>query len=104
MRPPSGAASTHAATPATIRTMVAVVVANGSGPSASSQVVLRGDRPYLMTGMLCGESAERILAGDLRRTGFVAPHQAFGARETIASTASMGVTMETTSSARREAA
>jgi len=76
------------------------VIANGSGPGARSQVVLRGDRPYVMTGILCGESAERILAGDLRRTGFVAPHQAFGAREMIASTARMGVTLEETSSAR----
>lgn len=76
-----------------------VIVAKGTGPSGSSEVILRGDKPYYMTGVMCGYAAEIILAGKIKSTGFTSPYEAFGARELIEATAPMGITIECTSSA-----
>ncbi|MDD9937367.1 MAG: DUF5938 domain-containing protein [Myxococcales bacterium] len=69
------------------------VWAEGRGSQVTSRCVLRGSKPYVLTGHLGGEAAERILAGNILKTGFVGTHEAFGARSIMKSFEKCGATM-----------
>ena len=71
-----------------------LVWAEGSGPGVEVCHALRGSRPYVLTGHLAGEAAQRILAGEVHRHGFVGTHQAFGARSILESFAPLGCQLE----------
>lgn len=61
------------------------------GTASGKQIVLHTTSPYLQTGVLCAEAAQRILAGRLRAVGFQAPTAAFGHRELMAALAEQGL-------------
>lgn len=67
-----------------------VLVCHGRGTSAGVRVVLRGNSPYAQTGVFGAEAARRVLLGQLLKTGFVSPAQAFGARNLLAAQAEEG--------------
>lgn len=67
-----------------------VLSCHGRGSTTSVNVVLRGNSPYIQTGVLGAEAARRVLRGQLRATGFVSPAQAFGARSLLAALAEEG--------------
>ncbi|WP_287364509.1 DUF5938 domain-containing protein [Thauera sp.] len=62
----------------------------GRGKTASVNVVLRGNAPYIQTGVLGAEAARRVLRGQLQAVGFVSPAKAFGARNLLAALAEEG--------------
>jgi len=67
-----------------------VLSCHARGKTQSVSVVLRGNSPYLQTGVLGAEAARRVLRGQLQATGFVSPAQAFGARSLLGALAEEG--------------
>ncbi len=67
-----------------------VVSCQGRGNNNSVSVVLRGNSPYIQTGVFAAEACRRILAGGSRAKGFCSPARAFGHRELLASIAEQG--------------
>lgn len=64
-----------------------VLSCHARGDTVSRTVVLRGNSPYIQAGVWAAESVRRILAGQLRATGFASPCKAFGHRELLAAAA-----------------
>lgn len=62
----------------------------GRGDTESVTVVIRGNCPYIQTGALQADAANRVLLGKILETGFVSPAQAFGGRNLLATLASQG--------------
>ena len=62
----------------------------GRGNTGGVNVVLRGNSPYLQTGALAAEACNRILSGQLLKTGFQPITKAIGARNIIAAWADLG--------------
>ncbi len=60
-----------------------MVVCYGRGRNVGTEFVLHLAAPYSWTGDLCAEAAERILNGQLKRTGFQSAATAFGHRELL---------------------
>jgi len=60
-----------------------MVVCYARGRQTASEFVLHLAAPYSWTGDLCAESAERILNGKLKKTGFQSAAIAFGHRELL---------------------
>ncbi|MBI2890251.1 MAG: saccharopine dehydrogenase NADP-binding domain-containing protein [Nitrospirae bacterium] len=60
-----------------------VVMAAGESEGDRKICVLYGSRPYVITGVLCGWAAQRLLAGAHKRVGVISTAQAFGAEETL---------------------
>lgn len=69
-----------------------VVLAAGEGKGDRKISVLYGSCPYVVTGFICGQASEWLLAGKYRRTGVISTAQAFGASETIEALKEIGVT------------
>ncbi|MGQ0622608.1 MAG: saccharopine dehydrogenase family protein [Panacagrimonas sp.] len=67
-----------------------VLACYGRGNSESVTVILRGNSPYSQTGVFGAEAARHVLAGTVKKTGFVSPAQAFGARQLLAALAAEG--------------
>jgi hypothetical protein len=63
---------------------------HGRGDTESVSVVLRGNSPYIQTGIFAAEACRKILLGTHRGKGFMSPAGAFGAREMIAAIAASG--------------
>ena len=61
-----------------------VISCIGRGNVSGVRVVLRGNSPYIQTGLLGAEACRRILEGQLLATGFQSPAKAFGARNLMA--------------------
>ncbi|WBX84288.1 saccharopine dehydrogenase family protein [Sphingosinicella microcystinivorans] len=57
-----------------------VISCIGRGNTTGVSVVLRGNSPYIQTGLLAAEGCRRILRGQLLAAGFQSPAKAFGAR------------------------
>lgn len=70
------------------------VVAWGTGNGVTSRAVLQGQTPYITTGHMCAESAQRCLEGKVKKTGYVSAAQAFGHREMIKSMDRVGCHLE----------
>lgn len=68
----------------------AMVSCHARGNTASRTVVLRGNAPYLQTGVFAAEAIRRILIGRVGAAGFASPCAAFGHRELIAALAEEG--------------
>lgn len=68
-----------------------VVLAAGESDIERKICLLLGSRPYVTTGFLCGEAAERLLSGKYKRTGVVSTPQAFGAKEILQALTNCGV-------------
>lgn len=60
-----------------------VISCIGRGNVSGVKVVLRGNSPYIQTGLLGAEACRRILSGQLLATGFQSPAKAFGARQIL---------------------
>ena len=60
-----------------------VISCIGRGNVSGVKVVLRGNSPYIQTGLLAAEACRRILAGQLLATGFQSPARAIGARQIL---------------------
>jgi hypothetical protein len=60
-----------------------MVVCYARGRQTASEFVLHLAAPYSWTGDLCAELAERILNGQLKKTGFQSAAAAFGHRELL---------------------
>ncbi len=67
-----------------------VISCFGRGNTNSITVVLRGNSPYIQTGVFAAEACRRILAGHHRATGFSSPTRAFGYRELLGAIAEQG--------------
>lgn len=67
-----------------------VISCIGRGNVSGVRVVLRGNSPYIQTGVLGAETCRRILGGELLATGFQSPARAFGARNLMAAWAEHG--------------
>lgn len=68
----------------------ALVSCHARGNTESRTVVLRGNSPYLQTGVFAAEAVRRILIGSLRNIGFASPCAAFGHRELMAALSEEG--------------
>ena len=55
----------------------------GRGNTQSLSVVLRGNRPYIQTGVIGAEAARRALLGQLDTVGFTSPTRLYGARQLL---------------------
>lgn len=73
--------------PAVNRCTLAV---HGKGDTESVTVIIRGNSPYIQTGILQAEAARRVLLGKVLKTGFVSPAEAFGARALLGELAEEG--------------
>lgn len=60
-----------------------VISCIGRGNCGGVRVILRGNSPYIQTGLLAAEACRRILNGSLLATGFRSPAIAFGARNLL---------------------
>ncbi|MES2127936.1 MAG: DUF5938 domain-containing protein [Pseudomonadota bacterium] len=60
-----------------------VIVVHGQGRQVTSSYVMNLSAAYTWTGDLCAEAAQRLLGGQLKKTGFQSPAKAFGHRELI---------------------
>jgi hypothetical protein len=60
-----------------------MVVCYARGRQTASEFILHLAAPYSWTGDLCAEAAERILNGQLKKTGFQSAATAFGHRELL---------------------
>nr|MBP8926456.1 hypothetical protein [Pseudomonadales bacterium] len=67
-----------------------VLCCYGRGNTESVSVVMRGNSPYIQTGIVAAEACRQILLGKHRGAGFSSPCAAFGAREMIAANAARG--------------
>jgi short subunit dehydrogenase-like uncharacterized protein len=67
-----------------------IISCKARGNTASVNVVLRGNGPYLQTAAFAAEACKRILNGEQRGAGAISPAAAFGAREMIAAVAQRG--------------
>ncbi len=67
-----------------------VICCHARGNNASTTVVLRGNSPYIQTGVFAAEACRRIINGSLTQFGFKSPAQAFGHRELLAAIAEQG--------------
>lgn len=68
-----------------------VVAATAKGASGTACLEIRGSAPYRVTGFLCAEAAERLLAGDNLKIGVVSTAAAFGAEAILTALCAMGV-------------
>lgn len=55
----------------------------GRGNTTGVRAVLRGNSPYIQTGLLAAEACRRILRGQLLAAGFQSPAKAIGARNIL---------------------
>ncbi len=60
------------------------------GNTESVRVILRGNSPYLQTGVFAAEATRQLLIGEHNGAGAINPATAFGARKLISATASRG--------------
>lgn len=60
-----------------------VISCIGRGNTSGVSVILRGNAPYIQTGLLAAEGCRRILRGQLLAAGFQSPAKAFGARNIL---------------------
>jgi hypothetical protein len=60
-----------------------VISCIGRGNTSGVSVILRGNSPYIQTGLLAAEGCRRILRGQLLAAGFQSPAKAFGARNIL---------------------
>lgn len=60
-----------------------VISCIGRGNTSGVSVILRGNAPYIQTGLLAAEGCRRILRGQLLASGFQSPAKAFGARNIL---------------------
>jgi hypothetical protein len=67
-----------------------VIVCNGQGRQVTTQFVMNLSAPYTWTGEICAEGAQRLLNGQLKKTGFQSAAQAFGHRELLATFSEAG--------------
>ncbi len=67
-----------------------IISCKARGNTESTNVVLRGNSPYLQTAVFAAEACKRILNGDNKGVGAISPAAAFGAREMIAAVAQRG--------------
>ena len=67
-----------------------VISCIGRGNCGGVKVILRGNSPYIQTGLLAAEACRRILEGRLLATGFQSPAVAFGARNLLSAMAAGG--------------
>lgn len=67
-----------------------VIVVHGQGRRVTTSYVMNLSAAYTWTGELCAEGAQRILNGQLKRTGFQSVAQAFGHRELISTFHELG--------------
>jgi short subunit dehydrogenase-like uncharacterized protein len=65
-----------------------------NGVASTSTLLIRGTDPYGLTAKLLVEQAERLAAGEVRRTGFTSPAATFDAAALQARLASWGVSAE----------
>ena len=68
-----------------------VIACIGRGNTVGVRVTLRGNSPYIQTGVLAAEAIGQILAGDHNGAGFQSPAEAFGARRLISVMADRGL-------------
>ena len=64
-----------------------VLSCHARGRTNSVSVVLRGNSPYIQTGVLGAEAARRVLRGQYNAVGFASPAQVFGARNLLSTLA-----------------
>lgn len=62
----------------------------GRSNTGGVSIVLRGNSPYIQTGVLAAEACSRLLGDRSRARGFASPAQAFGARDLVAALAEGG--------------
>lgn len=67
-----------------------ILSCHARGRTNSLTVVLRGNSPYIQTGVLGAEAARRVLRGQFHATGFASPAKVFGARNLLAALAEEG--------------
>lgn len=67
------------------------VSCRGRGVLVQTECVLTGTSPYIQTGFLTAEGAQRVLDGRIKKFGFVSPTEAMGAREIINALADAGL-------------
>lgn len=67
-----------------------VLSCHARGKTNSVSVVLRGNSPYIQTGVLGAEAARRILRGQFETVGFASPAKVFGARNLLGALAEEG--------------
>lgn len=67
-----------------------VLSCHARGRSQSVSVILRGNSPYVQTGVLGAEAARRILRGQYEAVGFASPAKVFGARQLLGALAEEG--------------
>lgn len=67
-----------------------VLSCHARGRTQSVSVILRGNSPYIQTGVLGAEAARRILRGQFGATGFASPARVFGARSLLSALAEEG--------------
>lgn len=67
-----------------------IISCHGRGNVDSVSVVLRGNSPYIQTGVIAAEACARILRGDYCATGFTSVGVSIGARRFIAANAERG--------------
>jgi hypothetical protein len=60
-----------------------VIVCNGQGRQVTAQCIFNLSAPYSWTGDLCAEATQRLLNGQLLKSGFQSAAQAFGHRQLI---------------------
>ena len=67
-----------------------MIVCYGQGRQGNRTFCLSLTTPYCWTGEVCAEAAERLLAGQLKATGFQSAAVAFGHRELLESFHELG--------------
>jgi hypothetical protein len=67
-----------------------IVSCYGRGNTESISVILRGNSPYIQTGIFAAEACKRLLLGQQLGNGAMSPAKIFGAHELIASIAQRG--------------
>ncbi len=67
-----------------------VISCKGRGSTGGVSVILRGNSPYIQTGVIAATACDRILKGQCRAQGFASAAAAFGARVLLAAMAENG--------------
>ncbi|MCC7413122.1 MAG: saccharopine dehydrogenase NADP-binding domain-containing protein [Gammaproteobacteria bacterium] len=67
-----------------------IISCQGRGDTSSVSVILRGNSPYIQTGVIAAEACDRILKSQHRSVGFTSGGITIGARRLIAANADRG--------------
>jgi hypothetical protein len=68
-----------------------VIACIGRGNTGGIRVTLRGNSPYIQTGVFAAEACSQILNGQHKASGFSSSAQAFGARKLLSAIAERGL-------------